>query len=45
MAEPLLGPGHLRRIEGRTLGDHLAAIKRYWNAVADHHGNASGNCG
>jgi alkanesulfonate monooxygenase SsuD/methylene tetrahydromethanopterin reductase-like flavin-dependent oxidoreductase (luciferase family) len=29
------GRGHLRRIEGRTLGDHLAAIKRYWNAVAD----------
>jgi probable F420-dependent oxidoreductase len=29
------GRGHLRRIEGRTVGDHLAAIKRYWNAVAD----------
>jgi alkanesulfonate monooxygenase SsuD/methylene tetrahydromethanopterin reductase-like flavin-dependent oxidoreductase (luciferase family) len=29
------GRGHLRRIEGRTLTDHLAAIKRYWNAVAD----------
>jgi len=29
------GRGHLRRIEGRTLGDHLAVIKRYWNAVAD----------
>ena len=29
------GRGHLRRIEGRTLADHLAAIKRYWNAVAD----------
>ena len=29
------GRGHLRRIEGRTLGDHLAAIKRYWSAVAD----------
>ena len=27
--------GHLRRIEGRTLGDHLTAIKRYWSAVAD----------
>jgi len=26
-----------------ALGDHLAAIKRYWNAVTDHHGNASGN--
>jgi hypothetical protein len=21
--------------EGRTLGDHLTAIKCYWNAVAD----------
>ena len=29
------GRGHLRRIDGRTLADHLAAIKRYWNAVAD----------
>ncbi|HEX3861642.1 MAG TPA: LLM class F420-dependent oxidoreductase [Stellaceae bacterium] len=29
------GRGHLRRIAGRTLPDHLAAIKRYWNAVAD----------
>ena len=29
------GHGHLRRIAGRTLADHLAAIKRYWNAVAD----------
>ena len=29
------GRSHLRRIEGRTLGDHLTAIKRYWNAVAD----------
>lgn len=29
------GRGHLRRIPGRSLGDHLAAIKRYWNAVSD----------
>src|SRR3954465_13842302 len=29
------GRGHLRRINGRRLADHLAAIKRYWNAVAD----------
>jgi probable F420-dependent oxidoreductase len=29
------GRGHLRRIEGRTLGDHLTAIKRYWDTVAD----------
>ena len=29
------GRGHLRRIDSRTLADHLAAIKRYWNAVAD----------
>ncbi len=29
------GRGHLRRIEGRSLSAHLAAIKRYWNAVAD----------
>lgn len=29
------GRGHLRRIAGRTLADHLDAIKRYWNAVAD----------
>jgi probable F420-dependent oxidoreductase len=29
------GRGHLRRIGGRTLADHLAAIKRYWSAVAD----------
>ena len=29
------GRGHLRRIAGRSLSDHLAAIKRYWNAVAD----------
>jgi alkanesulfonate monooxygenase SsuD/methylene tetrahydromethanopterin reductase-like flavin-dependent oxidoreductase (luciferase family) len=27
--------GHLRRIEGRTLSDHIAAMRRYWNAVAD----------
>ena len=27
--------GHLRRIEGRTLGDHIAAMRRYRNAVAD----------
>jgi hypothetical protein len=30
-----LGTYSGRGIEGRTLGDHLAAIKRYWNAVAD----------
>ena len=29
------GRGHLRRIPGRSLADHLDAIKRYWNAVAD----------
>jgi probable F420-dependent oxidoreductase len=29
------GRGHLRRIAGRTLADHLEAIRRYWNAVAD----------
>jgi hypothetical protein len=29
------GRGHLRRITGRSLSDHLAAIKRYWDAVAD----------
>jgi probable F420-dependent oxidoreductase len=29
------GRGHLRRIDGRSLSDHLVAIKRYWNAVAD----------
>src|SRR5580704_8925150 len=29
------GHGHLRRIAGRTLADHLEAIRRYWNAVAD----------
>ena len=27
--------GHLHRIDGRTMTDHLAAMKRYWNAVAD----------
>jgi alkanesulfonate monooxygenase SsuD/methylene tetrahydromethanopterin reductase-like flavin-dependent oxidoreductase (luciferase family) len=27
--------GHLRRIEGRSLADHIAAMRRYWNAVAD----------
>lgn len=27
--------GHLHRIDGRTMADHLAAMKRYWNAVAD----------
>jgi hypothetical protein len=27
--------GHLRRIDGRTLCDHIAAMRRYWNAVAD----------
>ena len=27
--------GHLHRIAGRTLGDHIAAMRRYWNAVAD----------
>jgi hypothetical protein len=29
------GRAHLRRIEGRKLVDHLAAIERYWNAVGD----------
>ena len=29
------GRGHLRRIAGRTLSDHLEAIRRYWNAVED----------
>jgi probable F420-dependent oxidoreductase len=29
------GRGHLRRITGRSLSDHLAAMKRYWDAVAD----------
>src|SRR5579884_1532328 len=27
--------GHLKRIAGRGLADHLAAMRRYWNAVAD----------
>jgi alkanesulfonate monooxygenase SsuD/methylene tetrahydromethanopterin reductase-like flavin-dependent oxidoreductase (luciferase family) len=27
--------GHLRRIEGRSLADHIAAMQRYWSAVAD----------
>jgi probable F420-dependent oxidoreductase len=27
--------GHLHRIDGRTMADHLGAMKRYWNAVAD----------
>src|SRR5271166_3441372 len=27
--------GHLHRIAGRTLGDHIAAMRRYWNTVAD----------
>jgi hypothetical protein len=27
--------GHLRRIEGRTLGEHIAAMRRYRNAVED----------
>jgi probable F420-dependent oxidoreductase len=27
--------GHLHRITGRSLGDHIAAMRRYWNAVAD----------
>ena len=26
---------HLRRIAGRSLGDHIAAMHRYWNAVSD----------
>src|SRR5580700_2252937 len=29
------GRGHLRRIAGRSLADHLVAIRRYWDAVAD----------
>jgi hypothetical protein len=28
------GRGHLRRTEGRMLGDHLSAIKRYCDTVA-----------
>ena len=27
--------GHLRRIAGHTLADHIAAMRRYWEAVAD----------
>jgi alkanesulfonate monooxygenase SsuD/methylene tetrahydromethanopterin reductase-like flavin-dependent oxidoreductase (luciferase family) len=27
--------GHLHRIAGCSLGDHIAATRRYWNAVAD----------
>ena len=27
--------GHLHRIAGRSLGDHIAAMRRYWDAVAD----------
>src|SRR5438128_429888 len=27
--------GHLRRIAGRSLSDHIAAMTLYWNAVAD----------
>jgi probable F420-dependent oxidoreductase len=27
--------GHLQHIAGRSLGDHVAAMQRYWNAVAD----------
>jgi len=27
--------GHLHRIRGRSLGDHIAAMHHYWNAVAD----------
>jgi alkanesulfonate monooxygenase SsuD/methylene tetrahydromethanopterin reductase-like flavin-dependent oxidoreductase (luciferase family) len=27
--------GHLHRIAGHSLGDHIAAMKRYWNAVSD----------
>ena len=27
--------GHLRRIAGHSLSDHIAAMTRYWNAVAD----------
>jgi hypothetical protein len=27
--------GHLHRIAGRSISDHVAAMKRYWNAVAD----------
>jgi probable F420-dependent oxidoreductase len=27
--------GHLRRIAGHTLSDHIEAMRRYWEAVAD----------
>ena len=27
--------GHLQRIAGRSLADHIAAMTRYWDAVAD----------
>jgi len=27
--------GHLHRIPGRSLADHIAAMRRYWNAIAD----------
>jgi hypothetical protein len=27
--------GHLHRTAGRSLSDHIAAMRRYWNAVAD----------
>ncbi|HEX3520913.1 MAG TPA: hypothetical protein VHT52_02375 [Stellaceae bacterium] len=27
--------GHLHRIADRSLSDHIAAMRRYWNAVAD----------
>jgi probable F420-dependent oxidoreductase len=27
--------GHLHRIAGRSLGDHIGAMEQYWNAVAD----------
>ena len=27
--------GHLHRIAGRSIGDHIEAMRRYWNAVAD----------
>jgi hypothetical protein len=27
--------GHLRRIAGRTLSDHIEAMRRYWEAVAE----------
>jgi probable F420-dependent oxidoreductase len=27
--------GHLHRIAGRSLGDHIAAMRQYWDAVSD----------